>query len=81
MFKFICLNITYLLSHINITYLSYLVVKISGIQPDSPALYSRNNHKSKWSIKISEKISDTEAFLSLQVWMRYTGGFEQVSTC
>lgn len=26
-------------------------------------------------------MSDSEVFLSLQVWVRYTGGFEQVSTC
>lgn len=25
-------------------------------------------------------MSDSEVFLSLQVWVRYTGGFEQVST-
>lgn len=33
---------------------STLVVKISEVQPDSPALYSRNNHKSKLSLYKNE---------------------------
>lgn len=54
-------------------------VKIVRIQPDSPALYPGNNHKSK--LRLYQKMSDSEVCLSFQVWVQYTCGFEQVSTC